>query len=117
MKLTVIIIVILAAIAGFFAYVKPFKTLSMDVANGEIKFKEHCITCHGDKGYGDGALAASFERKPSDINDKFKTTWKPDNRLTRRILVGKTDTGMPAFQGILTEKDAEDILAYVRTIK
>ena len=117
MKRIVIIAIIFAAIAGFFAYAKPFKQISMDVANGAVKFKENCISCHGEKGYGDGPLASTFDKKPNDINKKFKKTWIPDNRLSRRILVGKPDTGMPAFKGKLTEKDAEDILTYVRSLE
>ena len=89
----------------------------LDEVNGKNKYDVNCLSCHGDKGYGDGPVAASLNPEPSDINTKFKTTWKPDNRLTRRILVGKPKSGMPSFKGIISEKDAEDILAYLRTIE
>ncbi len=110
-------VVAIFGIAALLYYTQPFKKMSTDVVNGQSKYTQNCLSCHGDKGYGDGPLAASFTKKPNNINEKFKTTWKPDNRLTRRILVGKPDSGMPAFEGILSEKDAEDILAYVRSIK
>ena len=116
MKFVITIIVACVVIAGVLEYMKPFKVLSKDLVNGEKYFKEKCVACHGVQGYGDWPLAASFDKKPTDINTKFKTTWRPDNRLTRRILVGKPETGMPAFKGELTEADAEDILAYVRSI-
>ncbi|MGB0866419.1 MAG: c-type cytochrome [Granulosicoccaceae bacterium] len=107
----------LCASAGLLYYTKPYKTLSTDVVNGESKYKQYCLSCHGERGLGDGLLVGTLEKRPSDINEKFKTDWKPDNRLTRRILIGKPDTGMPAFKNVLSEKDAEDILAYVRTLK
>ena len=106
---------VLAAL-GLYLYTLPFKVLSTDVVNGKVKYEQQCLSCHGKNGRGDGPLAASMPKKPNDINTKFKTTWKPDNRLTRRILVGKPKTGMPGFKGILSEKDAEDILTYVRTM-
>lgn len=112
------IIIAVVAVAGLAYYTQPFKTMSSDVANGKIKYQQNCVSCHGEKGYGDGVLATTFEEdnRPSDINTKFKKSWKPDNRLARRILVGKPDTGMPAFKGSLSEKDAEDVMAYLRTV-
>jgi len=103
--------------AGFLLfYIQPMKVMSKDIANGQEKYIANCLSCHGEKGYGDGPIAASLAKAPADINAKFKTSWKPANRLVRRILVGKPETGMPAFNTTLSEKDAQDILAYVRSI-
>jgi len=113
----ILIIILIIIVVGCFYYIQPFKSMSTNTANGKIQYNQNCLSCHGKKGLGDGPLAASLSKRPKNINKKFKDIWKPDNRLTRQILLGKPKSGMPAFKGVLSESDAEDIIAYVRTIK
>jgi mono/diheme cytochrome c family protein len=37
------------------------------VVTGEELYRRHCASCHGVRGHGDGPLAASLRRSPSDL--------------------------------------------------
>ena len=51
------VIAILMA-SGLYYYIQPLKNMSSDEANGKTKYIDNCLSCHGEKGYGDGPLAA-----------------------------------------------------------
>src|SRR5690606_21119313 len=45
----------------------PFHVVS--VAHGRAVFREHCVSCHGEAGYGDGPLADQTERPPANLTE------------------------------------------------
>jgi mono/diheme cytochrome c family protein len=34
---------------------------------GEVLYLRHCASCHGERGFGDGPLAAALRRPPADL--------------------------------------------------
>lgn len=89
----------------FFALLYSQSSQAADVFNGSELYNKHCKFCHGTDGRGAVPGAADFTRGES----LFKT----DPELTQSIRKGKN--GMPAFVGILKDREILDIIAHIRT--
>ncbi len=88
-----------------------------DPVNGKANYVMHCLSCHGENGYGNGMLAQSLPNPPTNLKNKLNSILSNDLVLIRYIVLnGKPDQGMPAFKGMLTTKEVKDIFAYVRSI-
>lgn len=75
-----------------------------DSNNGARLYTTHCGGCHGDKGVMAGM--PNFQRSEG--------LFRPDGELLARI---KQGTGvMPAFNGLLSDRDIFDIIAHLRTL-
>ena len=84
-------------------------------------YRKHCSHCHGVTGDGAGPTAAFLNPYPRDFRKgvfKFKTTVpnSPPSKadLARILEEGIPGTAMPSFKVLLTKKEAEAILDYVR---
>lgn len=84
------------------------------IANGRALYRERCITCHGERGRGDGALAAVLEPKPADL--LLHVPQHPDGELFLFISRGTPRTAMPAWRGALTERERWDLVHYLRVV-
>ncbi|NSX53331.1 c-type cytochrome [Parasulfitobacter algicola] len=103
--------------------------LDRDIVAGERLYQQQCASCHGTNLEGqpnwrspndDGVL-------PAPPHDATGHTWHHDNALLfeytklggRGALAarGMTDfnSGMPAFEGIITDDGIWDILAFIRS--
>ncbi|USE02165.1 cytochrome c [Vibrio sp. SCSIO 43133] len=108
----------MALFIGSFTFVSAAKPpIDGNVAIGKQKYEALCISCHGSKGHGDGVAANALPNEPADIAQKINKPFKTPTQIANKVLAGKIDEGMPAFKGVLTEKDAIDILAYVQSIQ
>src|SRR3989454_8519119 len=91
-----------------------------DVQAGGALFATHCATCHGEGGRGDGASAASFATRPSDLGDGRLMNGLPDEFLVSVITHGGPAQGlaptMPPFPRTLTADQVRRLLAFVRTL-
>lgn len=93
-----------------------------DAAKGQTLFATRCASCHGDKGAGDGPIAAGLpaDQKPRNLQGgdmKFATT---DAKFKELMKKGGAAVGlsmlMPA-QADLSDGDIDNILAYVNSLK
>ncbi len=82
-------------------------THAADVANGGALYQRHCISCHGDTGFGVMPGAPDFSR-----GEKL---FAPDSELAQSIRDGVRV--MPAFDGLLTEQEILDVVAFLRTFQ
>jgi cytochrome c oxidase cbb3-type subunit III len=81
-------------------------TAATDVASGKRAFDENCTSCHGvDASGGDGP---DLRGVPDELGDVQMA------QIVRRGIPG---TAMPNFYLNITEKDAANIVAYIRTLK
>jgi|GEM_PF-1119327 len=77
-----------------------------DTFKGQKLYTTNCAVCHGPTGRAVMPGAPSFSRGEGVL--------KPDFTLLAAIRTGKN--AMPAFQGILSDRDIMDVIAYVRTL-
>lgn len=82
--------------------------------NAENNYKTLCVSCHGVKGHGDGIASQSLPEQPSNIYEELTSWFESEEKLIETILNGNDD--MPAWKSVLSEKEAKDILMYIRAI-
>lgn len=68
-----------------------------DPAAGARLFGEHCASCHGVQGKGDGPLAPGMEPAPSDFHDEARMRQRSLYGLYNTITLGVGGTPMRAF--------------------
>jgi cytochrome c6 len=77
-----------------------------DVIRGGEIYRTHCINCHGPQGRPVLPTAPDFSR--------LERLLQPDPALLQSVRNGKG--AMPAFQGLLRDRDILDVIAYLRTL-
>lgn len=80
--------------------------LAADSIKGRQIYGSYCASCHG---------ATGRSVMPGAPNlDRGDALFRPDAVLLASIRAGKN--AMPAFQGMLSDRDIMDVIAYVRTL-
>lgn len=117
-----------AALASFML---PGAALAGDVAAGNAKFQELCVSCHGAGGKGDGptgmALAAAGQPAPRDFTvGDFKLDTDKDgtagtdadlkNVISKGALVYGGSAMMAPVVG-LSDADLDNVVAFIRSLK
>jgi mono/diheme cytochrome c family protein len=93
---------------------RPQVTLtSLKVENGGRLFQQYCVKCHGSDGTGKEMRARSTAIP--NFTDLAWHTKRVDQQLAVSILEGK-GTRMPGFRGRLGDKEAQDLVAYIRAM-
>ncbi len=93
----------------------PVKSDATSLATGKELYNQHCKSCHGTKGKGDGPKAAQLDTECGDFT-KPATQSQTDGALYYKTAEGRKD--MPSFKKKIP--DANDIWAvvnYMRTLK
>jgi len=91
-----------------------------DAKNGERIYRGGCIVCHGSTGQGAPETSTEFKRPDTfpDFTICKQTTPEPNNAWKDVIAHGGPARGfsqiMPAFDGVLTSDDINDVIAYMR---
>jgi len=92
------------------------------VEAGRVVYQKRCIFCHGDEGGGDGVASERLAPKPRDFTMglyKYRTTpngmLPTDDDLFRAISKGLPGTGMPAWEGTLSETERRNVIQYIKT--
>jgi putative copper export protein/mono/diheme cytochrome c family protein/peroxiredoxin len=97
-------------------YVRPIVSYNvLSIANGLQLYSEHCASCHGEGGYGDGPAAAALRPRPADLTAKHTADHTAGDIfwwLTR----GMRGTAMPGFQDRLNEEERWDLINVVRIL-
>jgi mono/diheme cytochrome c family protein len=93
----------------------PLKGDAGSVATGKTLWNQHCASCHGKTGLGDGSKAAQLETTPPDFS-KAAFQGQTDGAIFFKTSEGRGD--MPSFKKKIP--DQEDIWAlvnFMRTLK
>jgi cytochrome c6 len=77
-----------------------------DIQRGGTLYATHCAMCHGANGTPVLPGAPNFRRLDSLM--------RPDMQLLTAIRAGKG--AMPAYFGVLRDRDILDVIAYLRTL-
>ena len=95
---------------------------AVDAKKGGELYAQRCALCHGDKGAGDGALAATMPegQKPRNLAAGGYKYAIDDAKFKELLQKGGAGVGlsvlMPA-QSDLKDADLENIIAFVKTLK
>ena len=90
--------------------------LGPDAADaGTELFRTNCAACHGPQGHGDGPAGQSLNPKPQNLAGIQAAAG--DDFLFWRIREGKPGTAMVAWNGILTDEQIWQTVAFIRTLK
>lgn len=93
----------------------PVASNTESIANGKDLWSQHCKSCHGTKGLGDGPKAANLKTEPGNFS-KADMQSQPDGSLFYKISEGRED--MPNFKKKIQEKDdIWSLVNYIRTMK
>lgn len=96
-----------------------------DPERGAAIYEEHCLECHGPDGEGEGegtGVTMSRERAflvmPASISNRGFLASTSDEMMRHVVAKGRKWSGMPRFaDGKLTEKEIDDVVAYVRAFE
>lgn len=93
----------------------PVKGDAGALATGKTLWGQHCKSCHGTKGKGDGPKASQLD---TDCGDFTKASFQSqtDGELFYKTSEGRKD--MPAFKKKITDaNDMWAVVSYMRTLK
>jgi len=96
----------------------PLRNTAAAAAAGKPLFEANCAPCHGEKGKGDGPIAASLTQKPANLTEGDVVT-DPDGELFLAVRMGKKDKDGKVTMAPLSKLTDEQIwqtVAYVRTL-
>lgn len=80
--------------------------VAADVLRGAELYQRHCVQCHGPRGRPVLPAAPDLSRPTALL--------KPDLALLASIRAGRG--AMPAYTGLLRDRDILDIVAHLRTL-
>ena len=91
----------------------PYQVGSID--QGMTSYREHCATCHGRNGRGDGPGGAGLPKLPADLTAPH-TDQHTAGDLFWWITHGIPVSGMPAFDSVLPADDRWDVINFLRAL-
>ena len=92
------------------------------VARGKQTYDSHCATCHKRGGVGEPIVPWSIRRtdfiEAMPLDETSHAWHHGDEQLTGMILDGtaRSRTRMPVWRNILSEQDAADLVAYMKSL-
>lgn len=95
-----------------------------DLEAGRELYAENCASCHGEKleGQPDWRRRLGNGRMPAPPHDETGHTWHHSDRklfiMTKggvSAIVPGYESDMPAFEGVLTDDEIADVLAYIKS--
>lgn len=93
----------------------PVPPNSESLATGKTLWGQHCKSCHGAKGMGDGPKATQLKTEPGDFSNADVQA-QTDGSIFYKSSEGRDD--MPGFKKkIPDQEDIWSIVNYVRTFK
>ena len=91
----------------------PFPADAASLATGKRLYVQHCLSCHGASGRGDGPAAKDLEKSPGNFADPM--LWNhTDGELFWKITEGKKP--MPTFGKLMSDEERWHVVNYIRTL-
>lgn len=82
---------------------------------GKDLYNQHCKSCHGKEGYGDGKKAGELDTEMRDLTTK-EVQSQSDGGLYYKSIIGRDE--MPSFEKkIPSKKDRWLLINYLRTLE
>jgi mono/diheme cytochrome c family protein len=83
------------------------------IARGKVLYENHCLQCHGTSGVGDGEKAKELKIKPANL----QSTVKAVSNFKFFMSISEWKGTMPGWSTPLSEKQRDDLVAYIKTLK
>lgn len=83
---------------------------------GPRVFAQHCATCHGATGKGDGPAATALTPPPMDLTQPRPVEKRHPPSRADVIRIGSPGTAMVGFEGVLSPTELVAVQAYVHTL-
>ena len=90
----------------------PVTADAVSVQRGRDLFVSNCASCHGNKGRGDGPIAAALTPKPADL--VVMAPMHPGGDFFWKIANGRGP--MPAWKDTLNENQIWDLVNYIKSL-
>ena len=111
---TMVVLISGAALAGGFE-------LKGDAAKGEAQYKTLCVSCHGEKGDGNGPAGAALTPKPTNFTDAANAARLTDEYTYKIIKDGGAANGrsplMVSWSAARKDDELRNVAAYVLKFK
>lgn len=111
---TMVVLISGAALAGGFE-------LKGDAAKGEAQYKTLCVSCHGEKGDGNGPAGGALTPKPTNFTDPANAARLTDEYTYKIIKDGGAANGrsplMVSWSASLKDDELRNVAAYVLKFK
>jgi putative copper export protein/mono/diheme cytochrome c family protein/peroxiredoxin len=91
----------------------PYQAIS--IAKGAASFERHCVSCHGERGRGDGPAGANLDPRPADLAARHVDAHTAGD-LYWWIKHGKPGSAMAGFNSVLAEESVWDLVNLVRAL-
>jgi mono/diheme cytochrome c family protein len=88
----------------------PVAATPESLQRGAALFQQHCASCHGAQGAGDGPAAAALEPKPANL--QTMAGHHSDGDLAWKIAHGRG--AMPAWRTVLKPNQIWDLVNHIR---
>ena len=85
-----------------------------EAVRGQSVYDLRCAPCHGTEGGGDGPAAVAITPKPRNFRDAAFWNGRTPEQLRLVVKQGKVGTLMPPFDGVLSDAEIADVVAYVQ---
>ncbi|MAU10662.1 MAG: hypothetical protein CL607_12630 [Anaerolineaceae bacterium] len=83
---------------------------------GAVIFAEHCVSCHGETGQGDGPVAIEAGLEIPDFGNRQTSASQSFATWTNTIRFGRLDSLMPPWENTLTEAELQAVAEYTFTL-
>ncbi|WP_174734165.1 c-type cytochrome [Mesobacillus harenae] len=100
------VVLIGAAAAVFFS--KNNAQLSVEVQEGEKLYRQHCVSCHGLTGQGEGAHSGT------SLNNQQFLNSVSDEDLFNYVKYGRVKAMMPEYESILADEEIKKVVVFMR---
>lgn len=94
----------------------PVASDATSIAAGKKLYDNNCAECHGEGGKGDGPRAPYSSPTPPSLVDAEWKHGSTDGEIFTVIQTGVKDTDMPSFKKELPERQAWDVVNYVKSL-
>ncbi|MBT4094744.1 MAG: cytochrome c [Nitrospinaceae bacterium] len=114
------VLVFVCAAAAIVLVTDRMDASAADVDAGKEKYRQFCVSCHGQKGKGDGPSSHMLNPKPRDYTETRYMKSLSDEHIFKVIKLGGAGVGksfsMPPWGSRLSDEDIKNIVAFIRTL-
>ena len=95
------------------AAINPLAATPAVLAAGRALYDDKCVSCHGDKGKGDGPESEMYDTPPADLTKPGLLDGMSDGELFWKITQGRRP--MPSFRKQYTDEQRWQLVHFIRT--